>query len=45
MNPRREEITTSIQRGQARAGFTDASRTQTTSRNIGAGQRANDSQL
>jgi hypothetical protein len=45
MNPRREEIPTSTQRGQARNRFTDASRTQTVSRNIDAGQSANDSQL
>jgi hypothetical protein len=45
MNPRREEITTSTQRGQARIRFTDASRTQTTCRYIGARQSANDSKL
>jgi hypothetical protein len=45
MKPRREEITTSTQRGEARTRVTDASRTQTTSRNIDAGQSAKDSQL
>jgi hypothetical protein len=39
MNPRRDEITTSTQRGQARTRFTDASRTRTASRNIAARQR------
>lgn len=45
MNPRRDEITTNSQRGQARTRFTDDARTRATSRSITAGQRSDDSSL